>query len=91
MTNRVVIGKCPICGGDVVERERAYSCSNWFNTGCPLTIWKEFFTVKITPEIAKQILETGSSDEVAMYSKNRDSHFIGRIVLKDDGSIGIRR
>lgn len=33
------VGKCPICGHDVIENEKAFGCINWKN-GCKYTIWK---------------------------------------------------
>ena len=34
-----VIGKCPLCGGDVFIGSKCYGCSNYKN-GCKFTIWK---------------------------------------------------
>ena len=33
------VGKCPLCGSDIIETERAFGCSNW-KSGCKYTIWK---------------------------------------------------
>ncbi|NOZ83942.1 MAG: hypothetical protein GXP60_03905 [Epsilonproteobacteria bacterium] len=29
MSDNEILGKCPECGGDVVESKKAYGCSNW--------------------------------------------------------------
>lgn len=33
------VGKCPLCGSDIIETERAFGCSNW-KSGCKYTLWK---------------------------------------------------
>jgi DNA topoisomerase III len=40
---RVVLGACPRCGEDVVERAKGWGCSSWKSpkeTGCGYVIWK---------------------------------------------------
>lgn len=48
---RAVLGKCPICGGDIVEGKMAYGCVNW-KQGCQFKIWK---TTKYPPLANKKI------------------------------------
>lgn len=33
-----VVGPCPVCGADMIENEKRYSCSN---ESCKFTLWKE--------------------------------------------------
>lgn len=37
--------KCPICGGEMTEASKGYSCSKWKKEdgGCKFTIWKESY------------------------------------------------
>lgn len=35
----VSLGRCPLCGSDVVETERNFGCTGWKN-GCKYSIWK---------------------------------------------------
>jgi len=39
-TAREVLGKCPRCGGDVVEGKMGYGCLN-YKAGCKFVIWKK--------------------------------------------------
>ena len=32
--------RCPLCGGDILETQKAFGCSKW-QTGCPFTLWKD--------------------------------------------------
>lgn len=51
MTDNVVVGKCPLCGNDVHEKEKLFVCSTatrvknetsgeWENQGCEFKIFK---------------------------------------------------
>lgn len=58
MNNVKVIGKCPKCGLDVVEKDKVYGCSN---RECGFALWKndKFFASqgkKVTVTIAKGLL-----------------------------------
>ena len=51
-------GKCPICGGDVLENSKAYYCAGWKN-GCKFTLWKnslERYGVPMTDKLIKELL-----------------------------------
>ena len=51
-------GKCPICGGDVLENSKAYYCAGWKN-GCKFTLWKnslERYGVSMTDKLVKELL-----------------------------------
>ncbi|MEI3368429.1 MAG: DNA topoisomerase [Clostridium sp.] len=57
------IGKCPICGNDIIEGEKGFGCTNWKN-GCKYTIWKndkfiESMGKKVTKEMVKLLLKNG--------------------------------
>ena len=57
------LGKCPICGNDVIETERAFGCTNWKN-GCKYTIWKDdkFINAigkKVSKEMVQLLLKNG--------------------------------
>ena len=57
------VGKCPECGADVIETEKAFGCSAW-RSGCKFTIWKNDYFIqslgkKVTYEMVKILLEHG--------------------------------
>jgi DNA topoisomerase-3 len=59
-----VIGKCPCCGNDVVERQKGFTCSN---KDCKFALWKDnrFFDAlskKMTKGIAGQLLKNGRAN-----------------------------
>lgn len=57
------IGKCPVCGNDIIEGEKGFGCINWKN-GCKFTIWKndrfiEGLGKKVTKEMVELLLKNG--------------------------------
>lgn len=61
-----IIAKCPACGGDIVETQKAFSCSNWRKKdgGCKFAIWKSFYDKKITKSMAKALIEKGKTAKI---------------------------
>lgn len=57
------LGKCPLCGGDVVETPKAFGCANWRYKGCKFVIWKEAYGGKVTAAVAAQLLTNGQTAE----------------------------
>lgn len=57
---RESVGKCPICGKEVVESEKMFYCTG-NKDGCIFKLWKEAKhfsdTLKITKSIAKKIIK----------------------------------
>lgn len=57
------LGKCPVCGSDVIEGQKGFGCSNW-RGGCKFIIWKNdkflaSLRVRITKETVVNLLEHG--------------------------------
>jgi DNA topoisomerase-3 len=62
-SDREVLGKCPVCGSDVIEGEKGFGCTNW-KGGCKYVVWKNdryLNTLQVTPNAftIKKLLETG--------------------------------
>jgi DNA topoisomerase III len=52
-----VIGVCPLCKGNVIERAKAFGCANWKSNGCNFVIWKEQQGKTLTKEDAQKKLQ----------------------------------
>jgi DNA topoisomerase-3 len=88
MANGDKIGVCPRCGGDIIETEKAYGCSNWKgDDGCKFTIWKNVLGRDMSVDEVKQILEKGKTDEYldGFVSKKTGKTFSAKVVLNKDG------
>jgi DNA topoisomerase-3 len=92
---RVELGLCPRCGaesGEIIrENSRAYGCTSWKSreeTGCGFVIWKKVAGRSITPELARQLLAEGRTNDVISGFRSRGGkHFRARLVLNAEGQI----
>lgn len=71
-----VLGKCPLCGSDVVENNKNFGCVSYNETGCPFAIWKNDsflanFKKKPTKTMVKSILKNGKCKVKNMVSKEK--------------------
>lgn len=86
-----VIGKCPKCGKDVVERKIAWSCSAGKDV-CDFVIWKHMGNKDnpkaITETQAKKLLDKGKSDLIKGFTAKSGSKFDAYLVIKPDKTIG---
>lgn len=92
MSNIEIIGKCPLCGSDIVETSKAYSHKDYKNNSCPFTIWKETCFAKISVRQAKELLEKGQTigsfkskagkpyKKVILYDKSSNKFILGDFV-----------
>jgi DNA topoisomerase-3 len=60
---RTVIGRCPRCGGDVIEGRKGFGCSRWREAdgGCRFVIWKQVAGKSLTAKQAQELLERGET------------------------------
>ena len=70
---RESIGKCPICGKEVVESEKMFYCTG-NKDGCIFKLWKEAKhfsdTLKITKSIAKKLLKKNGNSKFEITGKD---------------------
>ncbi|MDC3414684.1 DNA topoisomerase [Aquibacillus sp. 3ASR75-11] len=60
-----VLGKCPICGGNVIEGYKGFGCSNW-KSGCKFIIWKnDKFLATMRKKPTKTMVKALLSNKVA--------------------------
>ena len=67
------IGKCPICGKEIVESEKTFYCTG-NKDGCIFKLWKEAKhfsdTLKITKAIAKKLLKKNGNSKFEVTGKD---------------------
>nr|WP_302975072.1 type IA DNA topoisomerase [Enterocloster clostridioformis] len=86
-SSRESIGRCPRCGGSVVEIKKGFVCDN---KSCGFALWKEsrFFTAKkkkLTPELVAALLKDGRAKLSGCYSEKTGKTYDAVVVLNDDG------
>lgn len=82
---KVALGRCPLCGGDILENSKSFSCSKW-NTvpKCNFSIWKEFRKVKITPAMVKQLLADGRTKKKIKFMSMEGKPYEAFIIFSDN-------
>ena len=86
-SNKEGIGKCPRCGGNVIENRKGFCCEN---KDCAFALWKEnkFFTMKkktLTKEIAIKLLKEGRVKLTGCYSEKTGKTYDAIVILDDNG------
>lgn len=86
------IGKCPECGGEVIESAKSYSCSKYQATGCKFAIWKNKFEKlggkPITADQAKTVLAGKLIDLKGLVSSKTGKTFDTQGKLAKDDKYG---
>ncbi len=82
-----VVGKCPRCGGQVVENGKGFFCDN---KECRFAMWKNsyFFSSKrktLTAKIAAELLKKGKAALKGCYSIKQQKTYDATVILDDDG------
>lgn len=81
------VGKCPRCGGSVVETKKGFSCEN---RDCGFVIWKDsrFFTAKKkqpTRAFVTELLASGRARLTGCHSEKTGKTYDAVVVLDDTG------
>ena len=89
ISNKEVIGKCPICNGEVVESKKSYYCSN-YKSGCKFTVWKQIAGKNISKTNVKELINKGITEEISNFNSKSGKSFNAKLILNNDGNIGFK-
>jgi DNA topoisomerase-3 len=56
---RANLGPCPVCGHDIIENRKGYSCWSRDDPGCGFVIWKSKAGKTLPLAIARELITTG--------------------------------
>src|ERR671925_1838230 len=56
---RANLGPCPVCGRDVIENRKGYSCWTKEDPGCGFVIWKQKAGKTLPLAVVKELMATG--------------------------------
>ena len=68
---RANLGPCPICGRDVIENRKGYSCWSKDDPGCGFVIWKNKAGKTLTPTIVKELMEKRRTEKAVTGFRGR--------------------
>ena len=55
---RANLGPCPVCGRDVIENRKGYSCWSKDDPGCGFVIWKQKAGKTLPASVVKELIES---------------------------------
>ncbi len=85
---RANLGPCPICGRDIVENRKGYSCWSREDPGCGFVIWKSKAGKQLPVSVARELIGTGRTERPVSGFKGRSGKsFRARLALQqtEDG------
>jgi len=85
---RANLGPCPVCGHDIVENRKGYSCWSREDPGCGFVIWKAKAGKTLTAAIVRELIRTGRTERAVTGFRGRSGRsFRARLALEqtDEG------
>jgi DNA topoisomerase-3 len=80
--DRESLGKCPLCGREVVEYPKSYGCSG-YREGCRFAIWKQVAGKKISRTQVKALLQKGRTGLIKGFKSKAGKKFDAVLKLSD--------
>jgi DNA topoisomerase-3 len=79
---RANLGPCPVCGRDIVENRKGYSCWSREDPGCGFVIWKSKAGKQLPVAVAREMIKTGRTEKAVTGFKGRSGKsFRARLAL----------
>jgi DNA topoisomerase III len=80
---RAKLGPCPICGHEIVENRKGYSCWARDDPGCGFVIWKSKAGKTLPLTVAKELIKTGFTAQAVTGFRGRSGRsFRARLALQ---------
>jgi DNA topoisomerase-3 len=82
---RANLGPCPVCGRDIVENRKGYSCWSREDPGCGFVIWKSKAGKQLPVTVARELIKTGRTERPVTGFKGRSGKsFRARLALQQN-------
>jgi DNA topoisomerase-3 len=82
---RANLGPCPVCGRDIVENRKGYSCWSREDPGCGFVIWKSKAGKQLPVSVARELIKTGRTEKAVTGFKGRSGKsFRARLALQQN-------
>ena len=85
---RANLGPCPVCGHDITENRKGFSCWARTDPGCGFVIWKNKAGKVMPPAVARELIQTGRTAKAVTGFKGRSGRsFRAKLALmqNDEG------
>ncbi len=68
---RANLGPCPVCGRDIIENRKGYSCWSREDPGCGFVIWKSKAGKQLPIAVARELIRTSRTERPVTGFKGR--------------------
>ena len=82
-----IVGKCPLCGNDVIRSRYGYACTGYKENGCKLKIGGVICGRVISPSNAKLLLETGKTSKIEGFTSKNGKLFDAALKLDGERAV----
>jgi DNA topoisomerase III len=80
---RANLGPCPVCGNDILENRKGYSCWSREDPGCGFVIWKAKAGKTLSPAIVRELVKVGYTERPVTGFRGRSGRaFRSRLALE---------
>jgi DNA topoisomerase-3 len=85
---RANLGPCPVCGRDVIENRKGYSCWTKDDPGCGFVIWKLKAGKTLPPSVVTELMHTRRTEKAVSGFRGRSGRSFSarlKLVQTDEG------
>ena len=76
------LGTCPLCGAQVAEQKKSFSCSRW-KDGCGFVIWRTISGKRISARTARALLRDGQTAVLKGFKSKAGRPYSARLKLQE--------
>jgi DNA topoisomerase III len=86
---RANLGPCPVCGNDIVENRKGFSCWSREDPGCGFVIWKSKAGKQLPAAVARELIAKGFTARPVTGFKGRSGRsFRAKLALEQSEEEG---
>ena len=85
---RANLGPCPICGRDIIENRKGYSCWSKDDPGCGFVIWKKKANKILPVGVVKELIETRKTAKAVGGFRGRSGRTFSAKLALEQGEDG---
>jgi DNA topoisomerase III len=85
---RAKLGPCPVCGHEITENRKGYSCWSREDPGCGFVIWKSKAGKQLPVAVARELIKSGyTASQVTGFRGRSGRNFRARLAMRqaEDG------
>lgn len=80
--------KCPLCGGSIVQNDKAFGCSNWKEKNCQFRIWSTIAGKKLNEKIVTELIANKETKQkIDGFTSKSGKLFSAKLKLNDKNQV----